>query len=127
MFQVYVCVHVNMNYCGLQPNTIAQRDISHISYSSLIQKSAFFCVSLLHPKIIKQLKSSLLSSVHIFSILSVSSDQNNNLLLSSLVKLSNFHMHLQKTLVTVSNKFFYREKNYKSTMGDFLLILLYIA
>lgn len=34
----------------------------------------------------------------------------DHLVYSSLVKLSNSHMHLQKTLVIVSNKLFYRKK-----------------
>lgn len=34
MFHIYkVCVHVNMNYCGLQPNTVAKGQCqSHIIY-----------------------------------------------------------------------------------------------
>lgn len=50
--------------------------------------------------------------------------KTDHLVHSSLVKLSNSHMHLQKTLVIVSNKLFYRKKkNYKNTIGEFLLIL----
>lgn len=47
----------------------------------------------------------------------------DHIVYSSLVKLSNSHMHLQKTLVIVSNKLFYWKKNYKNTIGEFLLIL----
>lgn len=36
--------------------------------------------------------------------------KTDHLVHSSLVKLSNSHMHLQKTLVIVSNKLFYRKK-----------------
>lgn len=48
----------------------------------------------------------------------------DDLVYSSLVKLSNSHMHLQKTLDIVSNKLFYRKKkDYRNTIGEFLLIL----
>lgn len=117
MFQVYVCVHVNTNYCSLQPNTVAKGHCQSctIYFKKIIKKQVFLQILLLHLKIIKhkQLKSRLLFSVHITFLCVFHQSyliKIDHLVYSFQVKHSNFHMHLQKTLVIVSNELFYRNK-----------------